>query len=109
GDTRMAALGSSLEISLWSFIVCAFFLHALQQKIWWMMAAAGAIYPVYRIGIQERLEALKLKAQHTNGNGNGHHRNGKGKNGDGNGNGRNNHLSSGGQQRPPKPLPEPPA
>lgn len=109
GDTRMAALGSSLEISLWSFIVCAFFLHALQQKIWWMMAAAGAIYPVYRIGIQERLEALKLKAQHTNGNGNGHHRNGKGKNGNGNGNGRNNHLSSGGQQRPPKPLPEPPA
>lgn len=46
GEDRAALLGGAIEIALFAFIVSAFFLHALQQKIWWMMAAMAVAYPI---------------------------------------------------------------
>lgn len=57
GDTHMVALSAALEVSLWSFLVCGLFLHALQQKLWWMMAAIATVVPLYRIS------ALEVSAQ----------------------------------------------
>ncbi|MEA3365864.1 MAG: O-antigen ligase family protein, partial [Candidatus Hydrogenedentes bacterium] len=47
GDRRVSTLVMSLQVSLLSFLLCAIFLHALQQKIWWMMAAIAAVVPLY--------------------------------------------------------------
>jgi O-antigen ligase/polysaccharide polymerase Wzy-like membrane protein len=53
GERRGAALTSALEVSLLSFLVCAFFLHALHQKIWWMMAAIAVVIPLYHLSLSE--------------------------------------------------------
>lgn len=42
GDDDGAALTSTLEVGLVAFLVCGVFLHALTQKIWWMVAATAA-------------------------------------------------------------------
>lgn len=47
GTRRVATLVMSLQVSLLSFLLCALFLHALQQKIWWMMTAIAAVVPLY--------------------------------------------------------------
>lgn len=47
GDRRASTLVMSLQVSLLSFLLCAIFLHALQQKIWWMMVAVAAVVPLY--------------------------------------------------------------
>jgi len=41
GDERGRALAASLQVSVAAFLLCAVFLHALQQKIWWMIVAAA--------------------------------------------------------------------
>ncbi|MFM1921108.1 MAG: hypothetical protein RLZZ303_2742 [Candidatus Hydrogenedentota bacterium] len=41
GDTRGVAIATSLIVSLIGFMLCAVFLHALHQEIWWMVAAAA--------------------------------------------------------------------
>ncbi len=51
GDSRIATLVMSLQVSILSFLLCAVFLHALQQKIWWMMAAIAAAVPLYKTGM----------------------------------------------------------
>ena len=47
GDKRLERLAATLEVSLWSFLLCAVFLHALQQKIWWMLAALATALHLY--------------------------------------------------------------
>jgi O-antigen ligase len=47
GDTQGEALASALMVSLIGFILCAVFLHALTQKIWWMIAVAAVVLPLY--------------------------------------------------------------
>lgn len=47
GDLKAKALADALEISLLAFLLCSVFLHALQQKIWWMVAALAIAVSVY--------------------------------------------------------------
>jgi len=42
GDIQGAQLAAAFLVSLVGFFLCAIFLHALMQKIWWMVAA-GAV------------------------------------------------------------------
>lgn len=53
GDKQGEALASSLFVSLVGFILCAVFLHALTQKIWWMIAAAAIALPLHAISFKE--------------------------------------------------------
>ncbi len=53
GDKQGEALASSLFISLIGFLFIAVFLHALSQKIWWMVAAAAVVIPLYRFSFKE--------------------------------------------------------
>ncbi len=53
GDSRAAVLAMALQVSVMSFLLCALFLHALQQKIWWMMVALAAVAPLYRVALSE--------------------------------------------------------
>jgi O-antigen ligase len=55
GDWRGAALAGSLFVSLIGFALCGIFLHALMQKIWWMVAAAAVVIPMYKMGFKEGL------------------------------------------------------
>jgi hypothetical protein len=36
-------------VSLISFLLCGLFLHALQQKVWWMVASAAAAAPLIEV------------------------------------------------------------
>ncbi|MCC6155541.1 MAG: O-antigen ligase family protein [Candidatus Hydrogenedentes bacterium] len=45
GSARFALLAGTLTVSVLSFVFCGLFLHALQQKIWWMIFAAAAALP----------------------------------------------------------------
>jgi O-antigen ligase len=47
GDRELELLAATLEVSLWSFALCAVFLHALQQKIWWMLAALATALHIH--------------------------------------------------------------
>lgn len=47
GDNDGLALAIALEIGLLAFLFSAIFLHALQQKILWMMLAVAAVAPLY--------------------------------------------------------------
>ncbi len=47
GDKMGAMMSSSIFISLIGFMLCAVFLHALHQEIWWMVAAAAITIPLY--------------------------------------------------------------
>jgi len=62
GDKRMLYLTMALEVSLWSFLICGLFLHALQQKIWWMMAAIATVVPLYQVSAVEVRERVKARA-----------------------------------------------
>ncbi len=46
-DEQGQLLASTLFVSLIGFMVCAIFLHALLQEIWWMIAAAAIAIPLY--------------------------------------------------------------
>ena len=48
GHKEGAALTSTVEVGLIAFLIGALFLHALQQKVWWMIAATAAASPVYQ-------------------------------------------------------------
>jgi O-antigen ligase len=56
GDYEGAALTSTLEVALIAFIFSAFLLHALQQKIWWIVAATAAVLPLNWITAARRGE-----------------------------------------------------
>lgn len=56
GDTQGAAMASAIFVSLIGFALCAVFLHALGQKIWWMVAAAAVVLPLYRMDFRNGLE-----------------------------------------------------
>ena len=45
GSARLALLAGTLTVSVLAFIFCGLFLHALHQKIWWMVFAAAAALP----------------------------------------------------------------
>jgi O-antigen ligase len=45
GNARLALLAGTMTVSVLAFIFCGLFLHALQQKIWWMVFAAAAVLP----------------------------------------------------------------
>ncbi|MBX7257789.1 MAG: O-antigen ligase family protein [Candidatus Hydrogenedentes bacterium] len=47
GDSNMALLAGTVFVSLIAFVCCAVFLHALHQKIWWMVMALSAALPLY--------------------------------------------------------------
>jgi O-antigen ligase len=42
GDDDGMALTATLEVGLVAFLICGIFLHALTQKVWWMVAATAA-------------------------------------------------------------------
>ncbi|MBN2308396.1 MAG: O-antigen ligase family protein [Candidatus Hydrogenedentes bacterium] len=46
GDRQAAQLAGAIEVSLLSFVFCALFLHALLQKIWWMVAVMAVVFPL---------------------------------------------------------------
>ncbi len=58
GDTNGAALAGALFVSLVGFLLCAVFLHALHQKIWWMMAAAAVAMPLYHLRFKDGVGPL---------------------------------------------------
>ncbi|MBM3290409.1 MAG: O-antigen ligase family protein, partial [Candidatus Hydrogenedentes bacterium] len=45
GHARFALLAACLTVSVLAFVFCGLFLHALHQKIWWMIFAAAAALP----------------------------------------------------------------
>lgn len=45
GDRDMAVLSGAVWVSVLAFLLCALFLHALHQKIWWMVFAVAAALP----------------------------------------------------------------
>jgi len=49
GDTEGKALASALFVSLFGFAICAVFLHALHQHIWWIVAAAAVALTLHRL------------------------------------------------------------
>jgi len=63
GNEPAATLVMSLQVSLLSFLLCAIFLHALQQKIWWMMASIAAVVPLYTAGVAERRASAPVPAE----------------------------------------------
>lgn len=56
GDKQGQALAGALLISIVGFVFCAIFLHALQQKIWWMIAAAATALPMYNLDFRDPKE-----------------------------------------------------
>jgi O-antigen ligase len=65
GNEPAATLVMSLQVSLLSFLLCAIFLHALQQKIWWMMASIAAVVPLYTAGVAGRRAGAPAPAEHA--------------------------------------------
>lgn len=57
GDTQGAAMAGALFISLLAFLLCAVFLHALQQKIWWMVTAMTAALVIYQCQFNQPSES----------------------------------------------------
>ncbi|MCP4643129.1 MAG: hypothetical protein GY851_21965 [bacterium] len=55
GNQQAAFLGGALLVSMLSFMFCGIFLHALFQKIWWMIAAAIVAYRF----LPDRIDAQK--------------------------------------------------
>jgi O-antigen ligase len=49
GDTVGLAMATALLVSLVGFMLCAVFLHALHQEIWWLIAAAAVAVPLWDI------------------------------------------------------------
>lgn len=51
GEREMATLAGAVTVSVLAFLLCAVFLHALQQKIWWMVfaTAIGAYFCASRL------------------------------------------------------------
>lgn len=47
GDVAGEAVCTALLVSLIGFALCAVFLHALHQEIWWMIAAAAVAVPLW--------------------------------------------------------------
>lgn len=52
GDWQGEALASALFVSLVGFMLCSVFLHALTQKIWWMIAAMATVLPLYQMSFR---------------------------------------------------------
>jgi len=53
GDIQGANLAAALFVSLVGFMLCSVFLHALTQKIWWMIAAGAAVIPLYNMSFKD--------------------------------------------------------
>ena len=53
GEGNLALLASCIMVSVLAFVFCGLFLHALQQKIWWMVFAAAAALPYCAARISE--------------------------------------------------------
>ena len=49
GDTVGLSVSTALLVSLIGFMLCAVFLHALHQEIWWMIASAAIAIPLWDI------------------------------------------------------------
>jgi len=45
------SLAGSLQVSLVAFLLCGIFLHALQQKIWWIVAAGAVALSMYTVAL----------------------------------------------------------
>ena len=45
GNAQFALLAASITVSVLAFAFCGLFLHALQQKIWWMVFAVATALP----------------------------------------------------------------
>lgn len=48
-DAQGRMIAATLLISLFAFLLCGVFLHALHQDIWWMLAAAAVALYMYRM------------------------------------------------------------
>jgi O-antigen ligase len=55
-DREAEALVSTLQVSLIAFLVSGIFLHALTQKIWWMVCAIALVTPLMSLTEQEAEE-----------------------------------------------------
>lgn len=53
GDVWGETLCASLFVSLIGFALVAVFLHALTQKIWWMITAAAIVIPLYNMHFKD--------------------------------------------------------
>ncbi|GMV99797.1 MAG: hypothetical protein AMXMBFR84_09360 [Candidatus Hydrogenedentota bacterium] len=53
GDQPMALLSGAVVISLVAFLMCSFFLHGLNQKIWWMVVVIASTLPYAYAADQE--------------------------------------------------------
>jgi O-antigen ligase len=58
GERQLATLAGAATVSVLSFLFCAVFLHALQQKIWWM---------VFAIAVAAYFCAARMSAERRNG------------------------------------------
>lgn len=52
-DHMGEGISNALLISLIAFLLCAVFLHALHQPIWWMIAAAAIAVPLHKIDFRK--------------------------------------------------------
>jgi len=59
GDVEGKALASALFVSLFGFAICAVFLHALHQHIWWIIAAAAVSMTLHRLDFRPEGEQEK--------------------------------------------------
>lgn len=63
GDHLGGTLTDSVLISIIAFLVCAIFLHALHQEIWWMLVALGVALTYYKIDFREPLPKWSLSTE----------------------------------------------
>mgnify|MGYP001264883481 CR=1 FL=1 len=62
-DREGRILSASVWVSLVTFLLCAIFLHALQQKIWWMVAAAATVIPLLARGASKEDAASREQVE----------------------------------------------
>lgn len=63
GDPLGHVIVTTLFISLSAFLLCAVFLHALHQPIWWMIAAAALAIPMHKIDFREYAEEHHIEPE----------------------------------------------
>jgi len=63
-DKTGVTMTTVLQICLVAFLFCAIFLHALQQPIWWIMAALAIAIPMHRIDFRRDPELGVDDASH---------------------------------------------
>jgi len=58
GEDRLARMTAVLGVSMLTFLCAGIFLHALQQKIWWMIAAVATVIAMRHEDLADRSSAV---------------------------------------------------